>query len=169
MESVMFGLRTVLWDIFTGTVEYKKWGWNLVAVSVIGTIVLTFVVARALWTQHKKILLQRSGDGLSVTWFAYFAAVLVALIFYGIYQKSAAIIFNGVVLGAFHALIVIDLFRFGTWTANEKTQVFTFIFLPALMILNPLLFVLFGSMLVLWFLYKEKEKDNFFAEPENAE
>src|SRR3989344_3587140 len=133
----MFGLQTVLWDIFTGTVEYKKWGWNLVAVSVIGTIVLTFVVARALWTQHKKILLQRSGDGLSVTWFAYFAAVLVALIFYGIYQKSAAIIFNGVVLGAFHALIVIDLFRFGTWTANEKTQVFTFIFLPVIMIISP--------------------------------
>jgi len=127
-----------LLDVIKDTVEYQNWGWNMMAVSVIGTVVCSIMVAQGLWRQNKNIWSLRSGESLSVVWFAYFIGMFSSAILYGFHRHSAGIVFNCVVLLVMHIPIIVGLWRFKTWSLLEKIQASIYIFaMPIAMFLIP--------------------------------
>lgn len=127
-----------LFSIIKGTVEYQNWGWNMMAVSVVGTVIFTLVVARGLWRQNKNVWSKRSGESLSVVWFAYFTGMFSSAILYGIHQSSATIVFNCAILLVMHFPILRGLWRFKVWSLSEKIQTTVYVFvMPIAMAIIP--------------------------------
>jgi len=92
-------------------VEIQNFGFNVLTISFLGTVLLTLLQMKSMYEQGKTIWEKRKGESVSVLQFSYFAAYLFAIFPYGIAQQSVALIFNAF-LGMFCFYVMVGLWRY---------------------------------------------------------
>lgn len=92
-------------------IEVQNFGFNLLTLSFLGTIVLTLLQMKSMFEQGRVVWDKENGESVSVLQFAYFAAYLFTILPYGIAQGSIALIFNSL-LGIFCFYITVGLWRY---------------------------------------------------------
>ena len=100
--------------------EFENFGWNVLTLGFMGTIVFTVFEAWGLYRQKKKIWSEESGKSVSVIMVAYTAALFTVMFIYGISVKKIAIVFNGGLLALMCVPILRGLWKFKGFSKLEK-------------------------------------------------
>lgn len=92
--------------------ELQYWGWNVLTMSMVATILFTFWQSWGLVKQTKTISQRQSARSLSLPFFSFSAAMFLNQFIYGLACSSIAISFNGGLLGILHVPVVIGYGKF---------------------------------------------------------
>ena len=92
--------------------ELQQFGWNAVTIGFIGTFLFNFVRVWGLGHQVARVWRQRSGQSLSVPAFCYQLGASGAVLTYGLFLHSLALIINGVLSLVLLLPLVIGLGKF---------------------------------------------------------
>lgn len=76
-------------------VEVKGWGFNALIIFSLFTMIFSIFQGYGFLKQSQKIWKDKSVESLSTPFFFLFFFYFIAFIFYGLHQKSLAIVFNG--------------------------------------------------------------------------
>lgn len=76
-------------------VEFQNWGFNILTISSLMTVLFTIFQGYGFIKQSQKIWREKSVKSISPPFFFLFFFYFIAFIFYGIYKNSLAMIFNG--------------------------------------------------------------------------
>src|SRR3989344_5868441 len=102
--------------------ELDQLGWNLLTLSLVGTISFSVLGAIGLWKQSGAIWKLKSGKSVSVSYmsfyFCYFAAGLIHSL--SLDDKLITLAIHCFGRMAFHVPILIGLWKFKRFTAKEK-------------------------------------------------
>ncbi len=153
-------------NLIRETIEYQNWGWNMATVSFFATLFFTLWQGLSLLQQNSTIRNKRSGEALSVSFFAYSGSYFFAFLVYGLTKHSIAMTFNGL-LGMPYIPILFALHRYkGFESADWFAILFFPLMVPTIILLEESgrdLFVLCGLFFILipligqtWGMYKTK-------------
>lgn len=148
------------------TIEYQNWGWNMATVSFFATVFFTLWQGRSLFQQNSTIHNKRSGEALSVSFFAYSGSYFFSFLVYGLTKDSIAMTFNGL-LGIPYIPILMGLYQYKGFTIKDWTVVLIFpLMIPTVLLLEESIrdiFILCGLFFILvpligqtWGMYKTK-------------
>lgn len=153
-------------NLILETIEYQNWGFNMATFSFFATLFFTVWQGISLFQQGATIRKKRSGESLSVIFFAYCGSYFFAFLIYGITKHSVAMTFNGL-LGIPYIPILMGLHKYKGFTASDWMSVLIFpLMIPIVLILEESrrdLFILTGLFYILvplvfqtWGMYKTK-------------
>ena len=135
---------------FNQFLEYKNFGFNVLTVSAIATILFATLEGWAVVKQKQKILLNESGKSIANIMFILLTFVFISFIIYGIEIKSLVLIFNGI-LFLFYFSIIKGLYKYKGFSRLDKFVFLNCVFGILLMLVlkekteKELLFFLFIS------------------------
>ena len=99
--------------------EFRYFGWNAPAVSFWGINFMTILGAWALYDQKSIIVAKASGKSAAIPWFLYYVFMLVSFVVYGISELDFPFLFHGLVRGALHFLILLELKKFRSFRKRD--------------------------------------------------
>ena len=76
-------------------VEFQNWGFNLLIISSLMTMIFSVFQGYGFIKQSQKIWREKSAKAISPPFFFLFFFYFIAFIFYGMYKNSLAMVFNG--------------------------------------------------------------------------
>ncbi len=117
--------------------EFQDFGWNVMTVSFLGTVIFSLVRAWGYWLQTRTIWIQRSGLSVPVTNYTYMTIGAAAVAVYGVRIGSWALIINGLLTILFRVPILIGLWKFKGFGRWEKLASLGFMAALAGLILIP--------------------------------
>ncbi|MHB8903867.1 MAG: SemiSWEET family transporter [Patescibacteria group bacterium] len=134
---------------FIEFVEIQNFGFNMLTITFLATLVFTVSQGVALIRQNKTIVKNRSGKSVNFIFFSYYGFSALAVIIYGLDRNSLALTINGF-LGFIALAIIFNLLRFKPIKLKEKIVGFSSAIVLPLIIFVPqrdLLFLIFGSII----------------------
>ena len=154
----------MLIEFFHQTIEYQRWGFNMLTVSSLATIFFTTVLGWAFWKQDQTVRERHSGKSVSALWHTYYAFLSLSTLIYGFHVTSIALIYNGL-LCIPRFSIILGLRRYKGFALTEKISLAGFAVLPIAMYILPwkdpvFLVIAFGSIIAYafqpWEIWKNK-------------
>lgn len=100
-------------------VELENFGVNLLTVTFVVTLFFTALQSFALFKQNQKIVKNSSGKSVSFIFFSYYGFAAMAVIIYGLFERSLALFINGF-MGFIALAIVINILRFEKISKRKK-------------------------------------------------
>lgn len=100
-------------------IEIQNLGLNFSTLIFLVTVFLTLLQAVALVKQSNRIVKKRSGESVSFVFFSYYSFSSLAIIAYGLFIHSLALVISGF-LGFLSLIIIINLLRFKKNSSLEK-------------------------------------------------
>lgn len=98
--------------------ELQHFGWNMLTLGFVGTLLFTFAEGWGSWKQSKTIWFNESGQSVSIPLFTYLTFIFIATFIYGIATSSIALIFNGL-LTLMQVPILLGLWKFKGFNKKE--------------------------------------------------
>ncbi len=130
-------------------VELQNFGFNMLTLTFLATLIFTISQGIALIRQNKMIVKNRSGESVNFIFFSYYGFSALAVIIYGLGKNSLALTINGF-LGFIALAIIVNLLRFKPISLKEKiVGLGSAIVLPLIIFVpqRDLLFLIFGSII----------------------
>ena len=130
-------------------VELQNFGFNMLTLTFLATLIFTVSQGIALIRQNKTIVKNRSGHSVNFIFFSYYGFSAIAVIIYGLGKNSLALTINGF-LGFIALAIIVNLLRFKPISLKEKiVGLGSAIVLPLIIFVpqRDLLFLIFGSII----------------------
>jgi len=121
-------------EFLINSAEIKNFGFNILTLSFLGTIIFSCLQGWSLFKQGKKIWDLEDGRSVSVIQFGYWAVYFFAVIPYGFSIGSIALIFNGLV-GIPCVYILLGLWKFKDSKWYEWPTATSFLAILAIMII----------------------------------
>lgn len=118
------------------TLEYQHWGVNALTASFLISLVLTFVSAWGLVQQNRTIWRDKKAEAVSVFWLSYYGTLQLAILIYGAFTHSGALMLNGL-LALFYIPILTGLRKYRGFSALERVSMGIFALAILLMVLLP--------------------------------
>jgi uncharacterized protein with PQ loop repeat len=87
-------------------IEYQNWGWNIITLSFIGTVIFSIIEGWGIWQQRNTINEKNSSQSLPMMANAYYCIFFICFLIYGIQMKSLAMIINGLLAIPFIAMYI---------------------------------------------------------------
>lgn len=99
--------------------EISGFGFNMLSLSFIATMIFTLFQAIAFIKQNQRIIKTRSGQSVSFSFYSFFGFSALAVTVFGLSHNSLALSINGL-LGFISLTIAINLIRFKKISRQEK-------------------------------------------------
>ena len=109
-----------MFDILEQTIEWRRWGWNLVTLTFWLTVLFTLIDGWGYRKQGETIWKNRSAESVSAITFFYGACLCWSYAIYAVFVGSIAVLFNGLVLGYCMFPLLRGVIRFKRLRNTEK-------------------------------------------------
>lgn len=129
-------------------VEIQSWGFNAVVVSSALTMIFTLIQGYGFIKQSEKIWKEKSVASISAPFFFLFFFFFIAFLLYGWYNRSLAMMFNGL-LFVTCLPIIIGIFKFSCLSFYDKAAFILSAAVVPLMVILEEKDILLGAMFLI--------------------